>query len=213
MIVQSLNRRIFGVLLVALACAAAAIVATNQMTRRAENSVGEYLGQPLQKLELLGEIRADLGYGGATHHFKNYVLRGDLELPPRIQAGYSYALSAIRQYRTLVTSDEEHEALNAIDATVRQYQQMLVVAQSLRSQSASTEEIDQAVRVDDSVAIEAMIILVRVVRNEITYAYTQTEAAMDSLSKSSSASLFLGGLSVAAILAVFIFTRANHSHS
>lgn len=206
---KTMNRPIFFVLLIALASAAMAVAITHSMTRQAEQSVGRFVGEPLQKLELLSALRRDLGYGGATHHFKNYVLRGTSGLAPEIRREYGAALQEIAAYRALDISPVELNALSDLEATILAYMNNLAVAEAMRADGAAIEEIDAAVRVSDTNAVQAIGTLERVLRAELQQANAGTNEAMARLSSSSFATLILGTLAVVAIFAVFLFARSQ----
>ena len=85
---------------------------TSQVTHSVRNSVEDNLATPIERLELLSRIRDDLGYGGAIHEFKNFVLRGNAERLPVIRAEYADALAAIDAFRLLSESEQEDRALD-----------------------------------------------------------------------------------------------------
>jgi len=101
-----------------------------------------------------------LGYGGAIHNFKNYVLRGDEKYRASAQAMFQRAHEVLSNLnaKQQLTSNEK-AAVAAILDVVEKYQTHLPTVRQLRKQSKSVEEIDEQVTVEDSVAINALLAL------------------------------------------------------
>lgn len=112
-----------------------------------------------EKARALGALRREIGYGGAIHQFKNYIIRHEPENLLQSRSKLGGALAAIAHYRSLDLSADETKALNDIQATVRAYRQALTLAESLVLAGQPIERIDRAVRVDDSSAIAGFKIL------------------------------------------------------
>lgn len=109
-----------------------------------------------QRQSLLSSMKASLGYGGAIHHFKNYVLRQESRYVEAGSASFAEFDAAAQTYRTLAgTSQEELAALAIIDATMRRYVEAFSVASDLFAQGASVAEVDGVIKIDDGPAIAA----------------------------------------------------------
>jgi len=65
-----------------------------------------------EKARLGGQLRAALGYGGVTHSFKNYVLRGQDEYLDRARGNISDIKAVIACYRNFDLSLGESNALD-----------------------------------------------------------------------------------------------------
>lgn len=111
------------------------------------------------KTRIITALWADFGYGGMIHHFKNYVLRHDEIYYIEAQSKLEGVVGLISQYRSLGPSNEELDALTAIDSVVDQYNEALNQAKALIAEGKTIAEIDAAVRVDDSPAVEGMAVL------------------------------------------------------
>lgn len=111
------------------------------------------------KTRIITALWADFGYGGMIHHFKNYVLRHDETYYSEAQSKLEGVVGLISQYRTLGPDAEELNALINIGIVVNQYKNALDQAKLLIEQGKTASEIDTAVRVDDSPAVEGMVIL------------------------------------------------------
>ncbi|MBC8871218.1 MAG: hypothetical protein H8E44_17465 [Planctomycetes bacterium] len=101
-----------------------------------------------------------LGYGGAIHNFKNYVLRGDDKYRAASLTMFERANEILANLgKTPGLTANETVALTAITDIVNKYQAKLPTIEQLRKQSKSVEQIDAAVAVDDSSAIDAIATL------------------------------------------------------
>lgn len=167
---------------------------TSQVTHSVRTSVEDNLATPIERLELLSRIRDDLGYGGAIHEFKNFVLRGNAERLPVIRAEYADALAAIDAFRLLSESEQEDRALDNLAVTLRHYERNLELAARLHAQGLSVTEIDQRVRTNDNAAVDAVHQLEDSVRDSMVNADAHTQTAVDNLS--------FGGL-IIGLLAIF----------
>lgn len=101
-----------------------------------------------------------LGYGGAIHNFKNYVLRGDDKNREAAETMFRRAEEILAGLgKSSGVTAEEKAALGVISGVVRRYREKLPVAQQLSRQAKSVEQIDAAVAIDDSPAIDALATL------------------------------------------------------
>lgn len=74
----------------------------------------------------LGELRADIGYAGFIHNFKNYVLRREDVYRLRAIANYENALSHMSALRGILITQEDFQALDQIEAVLGRYKEKLV---------------------------------------------------------------------------------------
>jgi methyl-accepting chemotaxis protein len=106
-----------------------------------------------------GLVRA-LGYGGAIHNFKNYVLRGDEKYRAAAEKMFAQSETLLNQLsKTKGLTKEETAAAKTISEIVNAYQTHLPSIGKLHKQGKTVESIDEAVTVDDSPAIEAVTLL------------------------------------------------------
>ncbi len=109
-----------------------------------------------QRRELLLDMRSALGYGGAIHHFKNYVIRNEAQYVDRGANSFSQFRESIRAYRLNEgVTQAEMEALSTIESTIQEYVAAFETAQRLFAQGATTNEVDTAIRISDGPAIQA----------------------------------------------------------
>jgi hypothetical protein len=98
-----------------------------------------------------------LGYGGAIHNFKNYVLRGEArnrDAADEVFQRASTLLAAIQRLDGL--NSQEKTAVETVHRIVKQYQAHLPTVGRLHGEGKSVEVIDESVTVDDSAAIAAL---------------------------------------------------------
>lgn len=115
--------------------------------------------------ETIRELRSQLGYGGAIHNFKNYVMRGANE-PAYLQkfgANATAIREAINRYEsTRGTTSTEADKLAVVLQTVENYVQQSSKAEQMHHEGKTIEEIDKTVRVDDKPALAALADLDRI---------------------------------------------------
>jgi methyl-accepting chemotaxis protein len=104
----------------------------------------------------LSGLYTQIGYGGAIHEFKNYVLRQDMPRLQKFQRAVGGGQREIRRYLELQHSDAEDVALKNIAQVLTDYLEAINVAQQLVAQGASPEQIDQQVKVNDKPALEGL---------------------------------------------------------
>ncbi len=117
----------------------------------------DYQEQIAQREVLLSDIKGHFGYGGAIHHFKNYVLRGASEDKAAFTEDYDGLMQALSDYRQLsgLTGDEQG-ALAAIEQVAGDYAQRLQQIEPMVESGQPARDIDAAVNINDSQAIEGM---------------------------------------------------------
>jgi methyl-accepting chemotaxis protein len=109
--------------------------------------------------ETVRELRAQLGYGGLIHNFKNYVMRGAKE--PGYLQKFSANVAAVRgdisHYQsTRGTTSMEADRLAVVLQTVENYVRQGSAVEQMHREGKTIEEIDKAVRVDDKPALAAL---------------------------------------------------------
>ena len=144
----------------------------------------DYLDQVANRQKYLMQIKGGLGYGGAIHRFKNYVLRGKESDRIKFEEKYNYISETISKYRKLKgLTIEESEALDVIQLKLDEYHNGLAVIKESKNDSMSITELDRIVKVDDNPAIKGFDTL-----NDAYYTFT--EQSNTSINKSISSALF-----------------------
>ncbi|MCA9794511.1 MAG: methyl-accepting chemotaxis protein [Candidatus Eremiobacteraeota bacterium] len=128
-----------------------------QALKRVEIRWDFYRQQVVQRQVLLEDIRASLGYGGAIHLFKNYLLRGEPRDEREARQKLEDALQILESYKKLGgITPEELGALAVIADMVENHLDKLELVVRLRSAGTEVTTIDQQVRFDDRPAATAL---------------------------------------------------------
>jgi len=118
------------------------------------------------RLELVNQIQQFIGYGGLIHQFKNYVIRGEQKQIDQFEvklAQFHEVFENSQYYK--IASDEEKNRFKRIIATIEVYHNMIPLVFSRHQNHVAPKEIDHAVKVNDSMALEAIAEL----RARLTY--------------------------------------------
>ena len=108
---------------------------------------------------LLDTIGTSVGYGGAIHNFKNYVLRKDTPRLIKVRNEFETAQQAISEYRRLSISDEELKKLDDMSKVFMQYTDTLPVISRMATDGSSSVEIDAVVKINDTPALDGIAFL------------------------------------------------------
>ncbi|MBF0446931.1 MAG: nitrate- and nitrite sensing domain-containing protein [Magnetococcales bacterium] len=112
-------------------------------------------GTASEKADLLAQLERDIGYGGAIHLFKNYVLRRTPYYADEFMVRFERINTTLDQLSAL-TSPQDKTAIEAIRGVMGQYKTGLGKIIPLTQTGLSITDLDQAVKVDDSPAIEGL---------------------------------------------------------
>ncbi len=133
-----------------------------------QNNWNNYLSEVVQRQTLLMDIKANFGYGGIIHNFKNYILRGDKKYAKRFIKHYTAINKALDKYSTLKhLKKEESEALTTIKTTLDGYKAGLRVSILARESENDIPTIDKQVKINDTPALEAFDTL-NAIYNDLT---------------------------------------------
>ncbi|MBV1920964.1 MAG: HAMP domain-containing protein, partial [Pseudomonadales bacterium] len=121
------------------------------------------------KTEILAQMRAEMGFGGMIHNFKNYILRLDKPRIAKVKTSVAKTRDAIVQFRDLGISPAEDKALDAIEIVVTSYEANLAKVEALGEIGKTPNEIDSVVKVNDDPALRAMVKLVEIIAAESRY--------------------------------------------
>ena len=115
-------------------------------------------GTANQKLDILGEIYREIGYGGIIHKFKNYLLRQTANYSTQFKEGFDRLNNALDRFDALA-DPEEKAATSAIRSVINQYKKGLDKIIPMVADGKSIQDIDSVVKVDDSPALNAFMTL------------------------------------------------------
>ncbi|MEQ8504511.1 MAG: response regulator [Rhodospirillales bacterium] len=106
------------------------------------------------KSQYLFELRAELGYGGFIHNFKNMVLRSDIRIAPQVALNIERLTKKLDRIKPLLTLESEQQSLHAIEKVIQEYFAKFETAARLVDAGRNPVYIDSLVKVDDGPAVE-----------------------------------------------------------
>ena len=112
-----------------------------------------------ERLNAIISLRSEMGYDGMIHHFKNYILRQRSSDSDGVVSSIGGAKSALKKYKSLQLTATEARAVIEIEEVLEAYNTALMLVTKLIAEGKAISEIDATVKVDDSLALEAFVIL------------------------------------------------------
>ncbi|MDF1854429.1 methyl-accepting chemotaxis protein [Pseudooceanicola sp.] len=120
---------------------------------------------PIGKGQKLRDLKRSIGYGGAIHDLKSYVLGLDPDDARAAEVGFRAGLGEIVDLRAIGAetglSSAESDALMVLQITLEDYLVGLGKARDVAATGAGAAAIDAAIEVDDAPAIAALAVLDR----------------------------------------------------
>ena len=117
------------------------------------------LAEPTKQAKI-GDLVRSLGYGGAIHDFKNYVLRGDEKYRDGADQSFSKAQEIVVSLRQSDVSGAESAALDNIEQTISAYQAALKVLHEQVGKGLGVGDIvasaNAQLKVDDAPALAGL---------------------------------------------------------
>ncbi|MFO6422471.1 diguanylate cyclase [Motilimonas sp. KMU-193] len=108
----------------------------------------------IKKANYLNQAIYITGYGGFIHNFKNAVLRHNPDYLINAEIQVKQSLEALDRY--LALSPEHVNQVLDIQTVINNYRNKLPILRAMIAQGASISEIDQQVKVDDTLAVNAI---------------------------------------------------------
>jgi len=125
-----------------------------------EREWNSYQRDVARRQALLMEIRAQFGYGGAIHNFKNYVLRGAQKYLPRLEKNFFRLDTLFSEYAALpALSPAERQALKDIKEVADRYRDHVQIIQRMSLAGKTPRQIDAQVKIDDGPALRGFLVL------------------------------------------------------
>jgi len=113
--------------------------------------------QNFRVADLFSSVSSRLGFGGAIHHFKNYLLRHESADKNKFTNSYNNIIRDLNALKAILTSNSlSYQHVQAIYSVMEQYHNNIDIAEQLINQGKSTTYIDEIVKVDDFKAIVAL---------------------------------------------------------
>lgn len=107
----------------------------------------------------IGELVRVLGYGGAIHNFKNFVIRGEEEYASKARQHYTHAGEIVASLKNTDPSAEENTALDNIEQMITAYLGVIDTVEEHYAHSSHTLLENESIRVDDGPALTALAAL------------------------------------------------------
>ena len=129
-----------------------------QKVHHVEKQWHDYSNEAILTSQVLSRIQANFGYGGFIHNFKNYVLRKDASLIPKIEKSLAETRYAIKHYplHGLFQDLDDETYINNLAQVVAQYSDNFELAKRLIAKGISSNEIDRQIKVNDFPAFQAI---------------------------------------------------------
>ncbi len=176
-----------GLFTAALSITAAAVWITFSLTLYEAGEIGEHWGNlsqgPSKKIVELNRVREALGFGGAIHLFKNFILRGENERIELVAEKFEAAEAAVHRYESLPINAAEAGALTQLQDTIHRYEDALQVVVALVHKGSPVKHVDRLIKIDDSLAIAALETLDKEVFKQRLEASMQVGRAVDRIQR------------------------------
>lgn len=113
-----------------------------------------------EKAILLSKLFRSMGYGGAIHQFKNYVLRLNPKYNTRFTDHYWQIISALNELKSDPnTTENEKKQIEVIRKTINLYNDATITTANMIKDGSSVSAIDKIIKISDGPAIKAFDIL------------------------------------------------------
>ncbi|GHF94216.1 sensor domain-containing diguanylate cyclase [Thalassotalea marina] len=128
----------------------------------------------------LAKLERSLGYVGFIHHFKNYVIRGDINYYAQAQKSFASAEQALLKLQENLTSADDIKSLNIIQETLEKYSDMLTYARDNMGLE-NVRALDQQIKVSDLEAEQALIVLRKNIQSRATSYQADADKRIESI--------------------------------
>ncbi len=119
----------------------------------------EYTEQTSARDQALFRLQGLMGYGGLVHHFKDYVLRRDIQLYHAAQQNLAEARLALTDYGHFNLSNEEKVALSLLRQTLDAFEGNLELVRRAIIVGEAVPGVDLQVKMDSNGAKTALNLL------------------------------------------------------
>lgn len=126
---------------------------------RAEREWTAFTDTAGHKTHVLSALRHELGFVGFIHEYKNFVLRGTIVHAERARVHGEAALRLLEDYASYGLSPEEEVAVKNLRGTVNTHMEILQATINMMSLGQTGQQVDAAIRIDDTAAAAALEVL------------------------------------------------------
>jgi len=175
---------------------------------RVKSRWATYTTQAAASSYTLDSIRSQIGYGGFIHHFKNLVLRQNLDEVAQVEQSYRSIHEDLQRYKSYAISQEEALAIDALARVLKEYLEKLHLTRQLIEEGRTATEIDSQIRVDDEPALQAFSVLAKaaVARSKIKKS-EMSLSIEDAIQRLNVASLIMPIIIISALMMIFFLYR------
>ncbi len=198
--IGTLGTAFSGLLVIVTAVVLISSFITYKNAEKLGSTWSEFESGPAAKTAILGEIRDAIGYGGAIHQFKNFILRQDRPRIVKIQAAIMKVVTSTIAYNAIPGTQAERDAIATIQGTFLEYRAAIGAAERLAADGATAREIDRAVKISDGPAIAAIATL----ETELLIARQSSAATVDEAVTATERTVMLSGALVSSLLLLVI---------
>jgi len=163
--IRTLTKAIFGMMIVATIIFGIIGVVSIRFVDNTETSWEEYKQSSAPRATALASVVGAMGYGGMIHQFKNMVIRRDLTRAYKVRYHASVALDGLARLDLLLETPQSHTAISRIKTVINAYVENTDKLAGLIKAGRATEEIDTAIKIDDTPAVEGLEYLFTLLRN------------------------------------------------
>jgi signal transduction histidine kinase len=158
--IKTLTIIVVAVLAISAITTATSIYTINNHLSLINDRWGHFRSGPAEKQIIISNLRNALGFGGMIHNFKNFVLRQDRKLILEVESDIISISTLLTAYQNNGLNAQENVAIDTLSGRLTKYQNAISVAETMARDGKSSKEIDAAVRINDTLAIDAMVSLV-----------------------------------------------------
>lgn len=109
-----------------------------------------------RKATALADLHRNMGYNGLIHNFKNYILRQDKKYLERAEQNVASSLQNLLQLDELEPTEAELEATIIVRDVIHEYNSRLGDAEIAIENGLTVREVDDLVRIDDTLSAAAL---------------------------------------------------------
>jgi len=111
----------------------------------------------IEQRNILDTIISAFGYGGLIHDYKNYIIHGDEVYVTRMKTSFSFLRKKIADFKkqSPLSFEGQKYLLNLLDV-IHQYESNVDIIMQLKQQNVPVEIIDEKVKVDERLALDAI---------------------------------------------------------
>lgn len=141
--------------------------------------------------ETLFRLQSSLGYGGFIHHFKNFVLRSELDSFDAARHHLQEASDALDALIALGVAETHPDKIQLIRELIEAYKIRMVIADEAFVAGYTANQIDGMVRIDDAAAMMAITDLSGAIHDKMLATQAESSERLDAAIRTSTLGLLI----------------------